>query len=563
MILISNSRSNLLRDLTWSLMAAVVCCGPLIFDFHMGATDHWIHYRWASQFVDTLSSGRLLPNWEANSRGGLGDPVFVYYPPLFYYGVAACTFLFGEVWLGTGAFLFILTTMLGYAGIRFAQSCGLSGWEARISGILFVMSPAALSVLGTINAYPWFMGYVLTSFLVMTAYRFFQKPVGLPQALQLAALVAALSLSHTLSTLTFLALFGTSLFLVLLVLHRGPMPIVSFGFALLAIMLGLGIAAFSLYPMLTTLDLVSPTGFLETAGRSWSNTFLLPVTTDNFKHSVTTIPVIPTIGMVIVLSLRRALEGRNRGELILILAAVTGFILATELSYPLWKSVEPLHYVQRPFRFFTVTSISITTLFVISIGAMAKQGITTAKWRRSTLTGVFTLCCLTLVILHGRTAVEILRYGFPETHEGLRAEFYVTPEHLPKGADDGWQDFLATGGWQAHCNREGLKCTVLLEGLESYNWHIETNEQANVLLPLMAYPAWSIHIDGLPAATTMEPANGLITVALGRGQHEITAEWQLLPEQRIGRWISLVALLTTLLLYFWRHLMRFLNFSAS
>ena len=45
----------------------------------------WIDWVWLDQFARELQSGTLYPRWLPLSHGGLGSPVFYYYPPLAFY----------------------------------------------------------------------------------------------------------------------------------------------------------------------------------------------------------------------------------------------------------------------------------------------------------------------------------------------------------------------------------------------------------------------------------------------------------------------------------------------
>lgn len=98
----------------------------------------WIDYVWAKQFTAELAAGHLYPRWLPGSFGGLGAPVFYYYPPAAFYltavfglaGIATYTSVilaFGvSFWLsGVGAY--ILFRQLGYRPL--------------VGALLFVLAP--------------------------------------------------------------------------------------------------------------------------------------------------------------------------------------------------------------------------------------------------------------------------------------------------------------------------------------------------------------------------------------------------------------------------------------
>src|SRR4051812_38568451 len=45
----------------------------------------WIDWVWLDQFAEQLRQGILYPRWLPLSHGGLGSPVFYYYPPLAFF----------------------------------------------------------------------------------------------------------------------------------------------------------------------------------------------------------------------------------------------------------------------------------------------------------------------------------------------------------------------------------------------------------------------------------------------------------------------------------------------
>jgi hypothetical protein len=81
----------------------------------------WIDWVWLDQFADQLRQGILYPRWLPLSHGGLGSPVFYYYPPLAFY--LASIFVLGGLgtYAGLIAAFFAAYTLSGaamYAWLR-------------------------------------------------------------------------------------------------------------------------------------------------------------------------------------------------------------------------------------------------------------------------------------------------------------------------------------------------------------------------------------------------------------------------------------------------------------
>lgn len=98
----------------------------------------WIDLVWVDQFARELAHGTLYPRWLPLSHGGLGSPVFYYYPPLAFY-VASLFVLAG---LGNFqalvATFFVANLMSGvgvYLWLRDRTSRALAG------ALLFMIAP--------------------------------------------------------------------------------------------------------------------------------------------------------------------------------------------------------------------------------------------------------------------------------------------------------------------------------------------------------------------------------------------------------------------------------------
>jgi hypothetical protein len=98
------------------LAAALVLRGALgPTQLHDSLAIYWV---WGDQFTAELAHGVVYPRWLPASDGGLGTPVFYYYPPLAFYATAA----FGLAGLSTYA------SLIAAFGTAFAAS-GIACWH--------------------------------------------------------------------------------------------------------------------------------------------------------------------------------------------------------------------------------------------------------------------------------------------------------------------------------------------------------------------------------------------------------------------------------------------------
>ena len=67
---------------------AIALTVPALLSPQMTHDSFWIDWVWADQFTAELAKGNFYPRWLPLSHGGLGSPVFYYYPPLAFYACA-------------------------------------------------------------------------------------------------------------------------------------------------------------------------------------------------------------------------------------------------------------------------------------------------------------------------------------------------------------------------------------------------------------------------------------------------------------------------------------------
>ena len=111
---------------------------PAIVRPPMTHDSFWIDWVWADQFTSELAKGNLYPRWLPQSHGGLGSPVFYYYPPLGFFVAGA----FGMAGLSTYASItaaffvgFVVSGIAMYAWLKDSASAPVFG------ALLFMAAP--------------------------------------------------------------------------------------------------------------------------------------------------------------------------------------------------------------------------------------------------------------------------------------------------------------------------------------------------------------------------------------------------------------------------------------
>jgi hypothetical protein len=243
------------------------------------------------------------------------------------------------------------------------------------------------------------------------------------------------------------------------------------------------------------------------------------------------------------LSAQRSLGSLGRG-----LTAYAGYLVGivvygerTLLSI-VAKDNTPLRIVQFPFRFIYITS---ATGLVANLLALRD-----AEWRR-------------LDWLH--KAVVVIPLAFIPTATGLISAKMIfvdgEPHHLsvdeaiPYPGLGEYQlkreheeEYSRAGGLAAECAEIQLFCRKIERNSRSQIWEVSGERPAHLRLPLPAFPAWQLTIDGRSVPYTADPASGLISVELPAGTHRVTASWNRLAVERAGLGITSFAVLALAIL---------------
>ena len=212
----------------WS--ASLLLVLPAIVAAPMMHDSFWIDWVWADQFTAELAQGNLYPRWLPRSHGGLGSPVFYFYPPLAFYVSGA----FGLSGLSTYASI-VATFWVALLGSGYAMYLWLRGFAPfpLLGAFLYMAAPYHLFDFYGRGAQAEFLAIAFIP-LVAWSMREDRRAV-------LAVSYAGLILSH-LPLALLVSLFLVAPYAVYL---RKP-----FRFAA-PLMLGIGLSAMYLWPAFT------------------------------------------------------------------------------------------------------------------------------------------------------------------------------------------------------------------------------------------------------------------------------------------------------------------------
>jgi hypothetical protein len=525
------------------LLASALLVHVLGIVFNVGVPngDFNTYYRWAVQFAEGLRDGDPYPHWMWRGNFGLGEVALLYYSPLFYYVCGAIRLLTPNTWEAIRIVFILSTIFTGFYGWRlFRQFIGEV--YAVAGAVLLQWAPMIFMLFYYFNGFAWAVGFAALVALAYCAVRLgaFECWVDLPTSLAIAALV----LTHIVSALMALICFSFMCLCFVRGAHRVVSWFVSAGF-------GLALSAFYVVPAVATMHLISPEVW-TTAFTPWSG-FVFPTIT-SLAFGMRWFSFQWTVPMMALLSVaaatwhayRRKDVSDRLGEALLLMLVVSwaSLFLASELSYPLWLLDTPLRMVQFPHRFVYVTSVTGIVANVLALWDLQR---TRQPWLRKLVVvlplglsfAATTLLSAKMLLIDGKP--HHLSVDNTTPYLGL-AEYRLASQ------GEHWADYARAGGLAAECGEKMMICHAIETNSRLQAWNVSSSQPAHLRLPLLAFPAWQVTIDGTVAAYTADAATGLISVDLPTGTHRVAASWKRLNVERAGIVISGLAVLVLTIL---------------
>jgi hypothetical protein len=321
--------------------------------------DFDAHYQWSMEFARSFAAGAPYPRWAFEANFGLGEPVFLYYSPLYYFLTALFRLILPSTWAAMQAVEILSTVVMGLMAWLIVKR-HVAFPLAVVVSIVIVLLPFQVMLFHYFNGFPWAVAgaFMMAFFWALT------RRDGVMQAPNLLAAVflACLVLTHTVSALICLAALSA----IVLVPRPGAGHYLAgvvknaWGWAL-TVILGLALSAPYLLPALASMDLINSDVWVE--NYTPYDAFSFPIFTA-MVHGVRwfgfqwPVSLLALLGLVYsVLFLRRGKDGLAppaRPILLAVAGCSVAVFLASELSYPLWVIDTPLRKIQFPHRFIFV-----------------------------------------------------------------------------------------------------------------------------------------------------------------------------------------------------------------
>lgn len=545
---------------TLVLVVAVLLAGaPLLAGKELRGHDIAAYLIYAQQTAANLRGGSLLPSWAADLNGGFGGPGLIFYPPLVntvhaLLPLAGLPLAPGIGWLALCAMLLSGLVLRGW--LRAAGYGAGASWAA----VFYAVGPYRLVDLYERGALAEHWGFVFAPLLLWIGV---ERRLSPRRRVAIGALVVA---ALTLTNLPLVVLFGLALGPVVLVL---PSTRRAVGPLLLAVPLGLSLAAFSLVPQVLASRWLRVELWFGEAGagayRPSTNTLFSPAAMDagfNVRVStalLTTVLLGLAAAVLMSAGVRRYVETR---AWLCVLA--TAFVVTLGPFGPIWDAAPVLSKLQFPWRIAAPMTLAASALIAL---LPRRRAASLAIF--GALLAVPYVGTRTMLPLPPRPAPEPALAGrsFPEpraVHESAGEDGSWVQRgmwdywYVPRTASEAFFVEMTgsrSPGLDPIRSRAALLSTAPETPVDVVRWG-RFDKEVSLFAPkpgallwhILAFPGMTVAVDGRPAPLLLDRSTGLVGVHVLTGQHVASWRWRPFAPLIAFRCLSGVALLGILLL---------------
>lgn len=523
------------------VLVAVVAMAPELA-IGLTVTDNFrFNLTWPEQFVELFRSGHLYPRWLPRCWGGMGSPVFYFYPPLFFWVASLIDTLTGGSLAPERLVPIASMLMLAISGVsmRAWLRANTSEGRALLGSIGYMLAPYHLYDLYGRGALAEASAYASVPVIMLALAHLGE---GRKRFIAVLALAFAVLLFSHLPTALLVSLFLIAPYVAFIGL-RNAEPARFVASALAAGLVGTMLAAVFILPALALLPNVSP-GALSGSFYRPENWFFLHVNAGIMSGRMLLIVPISIAALLFAaaIAIKPAYrEARFWAALTIFLV----FVIAGAIP-PLWR-LPGLALVQFPWRALLLVEFTTVTLFAIA-----------PLPRRSPLSmsgaALFGFSYLVLAMIGGHMVGRTWSVG-RQTAAEIRAGYEDAPEYLPAGTrieqgngPDNVHVLLPRLPLASASDpRARLTSTETSDGGIAIS--IDSPVATTVRLRRFYFPHWQMHDSaGRSIAISAGRDNRVVTFRAPSGQSTFRLDDGEAPYEGLARWLSSIALLVLMLI---------------
>jgi hypothetical protein len=484
-----------------------------------------------------------------------GYPIFNYYAPLPYY-VAEIVYLITQSLLFSSKFIFALSFIGSYIFMYLLASKFWGKIGGSLSAVFYSFAPYhALDfyVRGAMGEM-WALMFFPAIFWALAK---LEEKVNVVNLLLTGFCIAGLVLSHNLSTMIFLPL--CLIWIIILYFKNKKNSFLGFSFG--SIILGILLSAFYLFPVIAEKDLVHVDstiggyfGYTEHF-KGFKKLFL--DMTWGYGASVREVPGgevdgisfqigwVHLIGWFLAIFTSVNLWKKDRWISWVIIFSSLAISAAVFMVNPrsefIWKAIDPLKYLQFPWRF-----LMLVIFFISFISGSLL--LTRLRQKKYIWIGLFIL-------------VILLNFGYFRPNKFIQTndKELLTGANWDKQIKRSIFDYLPIYAKEPPAELATQRYKIITGDSdinnfkEGTNWiKFETVTRSHTILRLSQYyfPNWIINVDGKPINVEYRNNNlGLMTIILGEGRHTVEARLHDTLVRSISNIMTVLSFFISLILF--------------
>lgn len=558
-----NQKSIILISLL--IMSSVVLAIPFLHDGIPDGHDIVFHTIYLRLFTDALSQGQFPVRWIEWFRPGLSQPVFLFYPPLYFY-LAQLPHLLGFSLMNSSKIVVYLCWLLsGFLMYLLVKNSLQNRYAGIVGAIAYVFSPYHILDIFIRAAYPEATALSFVPGLFWSTERLIKENQRKYIAFT-GLFIALIICSHPPVFLIFL--FPYSSYCVFLLaskkysnMQKKILQII------LGLFLGIGLSAFFTLPAFGDQWAIHKdalrSGYYDFHYHfvcmqqlfriSWGYGYSIPGCADGMSFQIGLIPTIMFIsagGITLFLAGKKRITQPVRMEVFWILFACWGVFMTTTASRALWEHIPFLSFVQYPWRYLSILSFSIAFQIGILCSMMNKKS--------SQMLACIVFICITVFsvssYLHPRQYFSSSFFGqdsesfYLSKQPGFfkaRQEYGYFPQWtvlLPKNDQVPLNEIRSS-----HPDEK----IVIFKKTVTDSIYILSGKTSDALTIFIHYfPGWQYIVDGRQISVPSVDLFGYPHLLLPKGTHELRVYYDNTPIIILADSVSLTALVMLIFLFF-------------
>ncbi|HVO82657.1 MAG TPA: 6-pyruvoyl-tetrahydropterin synthase-related protein [Terriglobales bacterium] len=514
---------------------------PFFFLGNPSGHDFEFHVNSWMEVLQQWRQGIVYPRWAAWAHYGYGEARFVFYPPLSWMLGAALGALLP--WRAVpGAFVWLALTLSGCSMFLLAQRW-LPRRDALFAAALYAANPYYLVIVYWRSAFAELLAGALLPLLLLCVLRAEQE--GRKAIAPLSLIVAAAWLTNAPAAV--MVTYSLALLAVVVALaRRSPRVLLWAG---LAVLLGMGLAAFYVFPAAYEQKWVNISEVLAPGVRPQDN-FLFTLINDpdhnRFNLLVSLVAAAEMVllaGAVGLLRMSRlnsedrvySPEGKALRVALYAWAAAATLLMFSG-TFLAWRYLPQLRFLQLPWRWLLCLNVAFAILISMA-------------WRR--WLPRLLLCCLMLVVI-----VLVWQRVQPPWWD-TAADIDEMRANIAKGVGhEGTDEYVPAGVDPYEIKQDAPRVTLEGDGEariniqqwdpEAKSFSADVTAPGKLVLRLFDYPAWKAEVNGHPVAAETREITGQMMIPVTAGKNRVQLTFIRTWDRTAGGVISMLAIVVLL-----------------